>query len=62
MVGIFVKTEKKLKFTRIQPSQNFNKNDNLFTQIYIEIVRLLSYRLDYERFEGILRLIKLKII
>ena len=62
MVGIFVEAGKKLRLTRIQFNQNPNRDGKLFIYIYIEVARLLSYRFGYERFEGTIRLIKLKII
>ena len=61
IIGLFLKVEKELELIRKQSSQNPNKDGKLFTQIYIEVARLLSYKPGYERFEGTIRLIKLKI-
>ena len=61
LIRLFAEIKKKLKLTRIQPNQNLNRDGKLFTQTYIEITRLLSYKPGYERFERIIRLIELRI-
>ena len=45
----------------MQSNQDFNKDDKLFIQIYIEITRLFTYKPSYEQFEGIIRFIELRI-